>query len=192
MALESACIPIPSEVIMPFSGYLVSTGRFNLWLVATAGAIGCNLGSTVAYAVGAYGGRRLVEKWGHYILLSPAELSRIDEFFKRFGSTTVLIGRLLPIVRTFISLPAGIARMPFWKFQIYTFVGSWPWCFVLAYVGLKLGQAWDSNPWLKNTMHFLDFAILGIVLMAIAWYGWRIRHVHAAKPDRDTASKGEM
>lgn len=192
MALESACIPIPSEVIMPFSGYLVSTGRFNLWLVATAGAIGCNLGSTVAYAVGAYGGRRLVEKWGHYILLSPAELSRIDEFFKRFGSTTVLIGRLLPIVRTFISLPAGIARMPFWKFQIYTFVGSWPWCFVLAYVGLKLGQAWDSNPWLKNTMHFLDFAILGIVLMAIAWYGWRIRHVHVAKPDRDTASKGEM
>lgn len=167
---------------MLFSGYLVSTGRFNLFFVATAGAVGCNLGSTVAYAVGAYGGRRLVEKWGQYVLLSPRELNRIDEFFKRFGAITVLGGRLLPIVRTFISLPAGIARMSFWKFQIYTFVGSWPWCFVLAYVGLKLGQAWDSTPWLKGIMHSLDFAILGIVMLAIAWYAWRIWRTYAAGP----------
>lgn len=173
MALESACIPIPSEIIMPFSGYLVSTGRFDLILVATAGAVGCNIGSTVAYVVGAYGGRPAIERWGRYILLDTDELARVDGFFKRFGGAAVLIGRLLPVVRTFISLPAGIARMPFWRFQIYTFIGSWPWCFGLAYVGLRLGRAWDTSPRLKAIMHSLDGVILVVIVAAVVWYVWR-------------------
>jgi membrane protein DedA with SNARE-associated domain len=112
MAIESACIPLPSEVIMPFSGYLVYTGRFNLWWVATMGALGCNAGSLVAYEIGAYGGRRLIERFGQYILLSRHELDLADRFFARWGSATVFFSRLLPVIRTFIALPAGVARMP--------------------------------------------------------------------------------
>jgi len=125
MAIESACIPLPSEIIMPFSGYLVSTGRFDLLLVATAGAIGCNLGSTIAYAIGDHGGRPLIEKWGAYVLIGRGDLDRVDRFFARYGSIAVLVGRLLPVIRTFIALPAGVARMPRLRFQIYTFLGSW-------------------------------------------------------------------
>ncbi len=182
MALESAGIPIPSEIIMPFSGYLASAGRFNLFLVATVGALGCNTGSAAAYAIGAYGGRNFVQKWGRYILLNRTELNRIDRFFYRFGAVTVLIGRLLPVVRTYISFPAGIARMPFWKFQIYSFIGSWPWCFALAYVGFRLGKAWEANPSLKYAMHSLDFAVIGLVVLAVAWYTWRIWRGNASDP----------
>jgi membrane protein DedA with SNARE-associated domain len=138
MALESACIPLPSEVIMPFAGYLVSTGRFGLFLVATAGAVGCNIGSTVAFEVGARGGRPLVERWGARLHLNPGEIEWADRWFERRGSITVLIGRLLPIVRTFIALPAGIARMNRGRFHVYTFVGSWFWCLALAYIGRLL------------------------------------------------------
>ena len=176
MALESACIPLPSEIIMPFAGYLVSTGRFDLWLVATAGAIGCNVGSTVAYLVGAYGGRKAVLRWGHYVLFSARELDRLDHFFQKYGSAAVLIGRLLPVVRTFISLPAGIAKMPFLRFQIYTFVGSWPWCFALAYLGMVLGEQWDSNPTVQAIFHRFDWAIVGLLAAAFAvyiYYRWR-------------------
>ncbi|WP_210402002.1 DedA family protein [Thioclava sp. F36-6] len=170
MAIESACIPLPSEVIMPFSGYLASKGQFSLLLVATVGAIGCNIGSTLAYFIGAYGGRRAVERWGRYILLSQSDLDRADRWFSRYGSAAVFVSRLLPLVRTFISLPAGIARMPFWKFQIYTFFGSWPWCLVLAYVGLKLGQAWDQSPALRNTMHALNGVVLVAILIGVGFY----------------------
>lgn len=159
---------------MPFAGYLVSTGRFSLVLVATAGAVGCNIGSTVAYGAGALGGRPLVERWGHYILLSQKDLDRADHFFRRYGGPAVLLARLLPVVRTFISLPAGIARMPFWRFQLYTFVGSWPWCFILAYVGLKLGQEWESNPVFRSVMHYADLVVGAAVLGALAWYLTRI------------------
>jgi membrane protein DedA with SNARE-associated domain len=170
MAIESACIPLPSEIIMPFSGYLVSTGRFDLLLVATAGALGCNLGSTIAYLVGYYGGRPLVEKWGGYVLIGRQDLALVDRFFARFGSATVFIGRLLPVVRTFIALPAGIARMSQIKFQIYTFVGSWPWCFALAYIGMRLGERWDTDPGLHDVMHRFDAVIVAIVALAIVWY----------------------
>jgi membrane protein DedA with SNARE-associated domain len=170
MAIESACIPLPSEIIMPFSGYLVSTGRFDLVMVATAGALGCNLGSTLAYAVGYYGGRPLVEKWGAYILVSRRDLALVDRFFTRYGSITVFISRLLPVVRTFIALPAGIARMPQLKFQIYTFVGSWPWCFGLAYVGVKLGERWESDPTLREFLHRFDAVIIGIIVIGVVWY----------------------
>jgi membrane protein DedA with SNARE-associated domain len=173
MAIESACIPLPSEIIMPFSGYLVFTGRFDLVAVATAGAIGCNLGSSVAYAVGYYGGRPLVEKWGAYVMVSRRDLALVDRFFDRFGGITVFVSRLLPVVRTFIALPAGIARMPQLKFQIYTFLGSWPWCFALAYIGAKLGERWETDPTLREIFHRFDVLIVAVFALAVIWYVWR-------------------
>jgi membrane protein DedA with SNARE-associated domain len=170
MAIESACIPLPSEIIMPFAGYLVHTGRFNLYLVATAGALGCNLGSGVAYWVGSHGGRALIEKYGRYVLLRHRDLDRTEYFFHHFGQLTVLLGRMFPVVRTFIALPAGIGKMPLLRFHIYTFIGSWPWCFVLAYAGMKLGQRWDTDPRLKHVMHRLDAVIVVCLVIAIAWF----------------------
>ncbi len=176
MAIESACIPLPSEIIMPFAGYLVSTGRFDLWLVATAGAIGCNIGSAVAYEVGKRGGRPAIERWGRYVLLGPGELDAADRFFARFGSAAVLIGRLLPVIRSFIAFPAGIARMPLRRFHLYTFIGSWPWCFGLAWLGMKLGAAWDSDPRIKTAFHSADVVIGALIVIAVALYVWhRVR-----------------
>ncbi len=178
MAVESACILLPSEVIMPFAGYLAFTGRFSLVLAATAGALGCNIGSTLAYIVGARGGRGMVERWGHYILLNPGDLDRADRFFHRFGGPAVLVARLLPVVRTFIALPAGIARMPMVPFQLYTFIGSWPWCYALAYIGCILGERWETDPRLRAVMHRFDFAIVGLLVLGAAWFVWRhVRHV---------------
>lgn len=172
MAIESACIPLPSEVIMPFSGYLVYTGRFNLFWVATAGALGCNLGSLVAYYIGYYGGRPLVEKYGSYIFLSEKELNWADRFFEKRGDWAVFISRLLPVVRTFIALPAGIARMKPLRFHIFTFLGSWPWCFALAWVGARLGEQWDKDARLKAWFHRFDAVILGIILISAIWFVW--------------------
>src|SRR6516162_11741455 len=169
MAIESACIPLPSEIIMPFSGYLVYTGRFSLLAVATWGAIGCNLGSVLAYEVGYYGGRPLALKYGHYIFVTQHELNAADRFFARWGSLAVLIARLLPVIRTFIALPAGIARMPRMRFHLYTFLGSWPWCYALAWLGMKLGENWRE---LGRYFHQFDAAI-GILLAAgIVWFVW--------------------
>jgi membrane protein DedA with SNARE-associated domain len=169
MAIESACIPLPSELIMPFAGFLVSEGRFNLFLVATAGAIGCNLGSVLAYEIGYYGGRPLVQRFGSYVLLSQHDMDIADHFFNKYGSATIFIGRLLPVVRTFIALPAGIARMPRLRFHIYTFLGSWPWCFGLAYLGMKLG-----NHWMDIKPYFLRFkeVILVLLIAGIVWFVW--------------------
>jgi membrane protein DedA with SNARE-associated domain len=172
MAIESACIPLPSEVIMPFSGYLVYTGRFSLFWVATAGALGCNLGSLVAYYIGYYGGRPLVEKYGHYIFLSEVELGWADRFFDKWGDWAVFVSRLLPVVRTFIALPAGIAKMKQLRFHLFTFLGSWPWCFMLAWVGMRLGEQWDKDPRLKGWFHRFDAVILGIVVIGAAWFVW--------------------
>ncbi len=176
MAIESACIPLPSEIIMPFAGYLVSIGRFNLYWAATAGAIGCNLGSIVAYEIGKRGGRPLAERWGRYLLIGPGELDTADRFFARFGSIAVLIGRLLPVVRSFIAFPAGVARMPLIPFHLYTFLGSWPWCFGLAWVGMKLGDKWNSDPRVKAAFHSADLVIGIVLIAAVAFYIWhRVR-----------------
>jgi membrane protein DedA with SNARE-associated domain len=183
MAIESACIPLPSEIIMPFAGYLVYLHRFSLFWVATAGAIGCNLGSAVAYWIGAYGGRPLVQRYGAYILLNQRDLDRTTRFFERFGPLTVLLGRLLPVVRTFIALPAGIARMPQLKFHIYTFLGSWPWCFVLAYAGMKLGNAWNTDPRLKNILHKFDAVIVVLLVAGIVWFIWTHLKNRAARSE---------
>lgn len=174
MAIESACIPLPSEVIMPFSGYLVYTGRFNLWWVATAGAIGCNLGSVLAYEIGYYGGRPLALKYGKWILLSQTELDWADRFFARHGSTAVFTARLLPVIRTFIALPAGIARMPRTPFHIYTFAGSWPWCFGLAWLGMKAGENWR---YLGKYFHQFDVVIGAVLVIGAVWFVWsRLKH----------------
>jgi len=172
MAVESACIPLPSEVIMPFAGYLVSIGQFSLIGAATAGALGCNVGSTVAYYVAARGGRPVLERWGRYVLFGRAELERTDRFFDRYGSAAVFFGRLLPVVRTFIAFPAGLARMPMLKFQIYTFLGSWPWCFALAYIGSLLGARWDSDPTFRKLFHDFDAVIVLVLLAGCAWFVW--------------------
>jgi membrane protein DedA with SNARE-associated domain len=169
MAIESACIPLPSELIMPFAGYLVFTGTFKLFWVATMGAIGCNLGSLVAYEVGCYGGRPLVERYGRWILMGRRELEWADRFFLRWGYLAVFFGRMLPVIRTFIALPAGVARMPRMRFHIYTFLGSWPWCFALAYFGMKLGQNWRE---LGKYFHEFDVVIVAALLAAAAWFVW--------------------
>jgi membrane protein DedA with SNARE-associated domain len=170
MAIESACIPLPSEIIMPFAGYLAYSGRLNLFWAATAGAIGCNLGSVIAYEIGFYGGRPLVEKYGQYIWISRHDLDMADRFFLKFGSAAVFIARLLPVVRTFIALPAGVARMPRLRFHVYTFAGSWPWCFVLAWIGMKLGEQWDKDPRLRHWLHRLDALIIVLLLIALVWF----------------------
>lgn len=172
MAIESACIPLPSEIIMPFAGYLVSTGRFSLLGAATAGAIGCNVGSTIAYAVAVYGGRPFLERWGPYLLIRPADMDKTERLFARYGPAMVFVGRLLPVVRTFIAFPAGVARMPMLPFQIYTFVGSWIWCLALAYAGSALGAQWNSSPTLKHLFHAIDAVIVLVIVLAAGWFLW--------------------
>jgi membrane protein DedA with SNARE-associated domain len=167
MAIESACVPLPSEIIMPFSGYLVSTGEFSLWGVSLAGAIGCVVGSALAYWIGYYGGRPAAEKYGKYVLVTHHDLDIADNFFKKYGNFAVFFSRMLPVVRTFISLPAGIARMNFSKFVLYTFLGSLPFCYMLAYIGKKLGDNWNT---LGVYFHKFDIVIGLIILVGIIWF----------------------
>src|ERR1044072_3093088 len=180
VALESACIPLPSEIIMPFSGYLVSTGELNLWGVAIAGAVGCVLGSLVAYWVGMYGGRPFIEKYGKDILLPRHDLDIADRWFAKYGEVIVFVSRLLPAIRTFIAFPAGVARMNLTRFVIYTFAGSLPWCLALAYVGQKLGEQWDKDDTLKTWFHRFDFLIGIVGVIAVTWWVWR--HVKHSRP----------
>ena len=167
MAIESACIPLPSEVIMPFAGYLVFRGEHALWAVALAGATGCVVGSVPAYYLGMYGGRPLIERYGRYLLMSPRDLDLADRWFARHGEATVFFARLLPVVRTFIAFPAGVARMEMRRFLAYTFAGSLPWCLALAYVGMVLGERW---PILRDYFHKFDLLIGALLLAGLAWY----------------------
>ena len=186
MAIESACIPLPSEIIMPFAGYLVSRGEMSLWGVALAGAIGCVLGSLVAYWVGMYGGRPIIEKYGRYVLISRQDLELADRWFARYGEAIIFTSRLLPAVRTFISFPAGVARMNLKRFVLYTFAGSLPWCLGLAFVGQKLGEQWNKDERLKTLFHQFDFVIGIIGLLAVVW--WVRRHLKHLKEDKTKAA----
>jgi len=172
MAIQSACVPIPSEIIMPLAGYALAHTQMQLVLLATVASLASNLGSIPAYWVGAKGGRPMVERYGSWLLLSRRDLDRVDHFFARYGSVTVLIGRMLPIVRTFIAFPAGVARMNQVRFHIYTFVGSWPWCYVLAYVGMRLGASFDSNPRFRALFHRFHLGVEIVLLAAILWFLW--------------------
>jgi membrane protein DedA with SNARE-associated domain len=173
MAIESACIPLPSEIIMPFAGAVTlasvaGDAHLNIWLVGLAGAIGCNVGSVVAYFVGAWLGRPFLERtrWVRFFV-TPHELERVDGWFARRGAVMVFIARLLPVVRTFIALPAGIARMNQVRFHVYTFLGSLPWCLGLAYLGARAGENWDYlRPW----FHRFDAVIGVMIVVAGVWF----------------------
>jgi len=179
MAIESACIPLPSEVIMPFAGYLAFKGQMTflglgagdpvaqIWIAGIFGALGCNLGSVPAYEIGAWGGRKAVEKYGRYIWLNLGHLDQAHRFFERFGAWAIPAARMLPIVRTFIALPAGIARMDRIPFHLYTFLGSLPWCLGLAWVGYKLGEKWDT---LGAWFHKFDLVIVLLLVVGAAWF----------------------
>jgi membrane protein DedA with SNARE-associated domain len=170
MAIQSACIPIPSEVIMPLAGYALAHSQLDLIVLATVASLASNLGSIPAYWVGARGGRPMVERYGSYLLLSRRDLDLVDRFFDRYGSITVLIGRMLPIVRTFIAFPAGVAKMNQLRFHIYTFIGSWPWCYALAYAGMKLGATWNTDPRFKETFHRFHLAVEVVIIIAFVWF----------------------
>ncbi len=170
MGIESACIPLPSEIIMPFSGYLASTGRFNLYLVSVAGALGCLVGSILAYYVGIWGGRAFILKYGRYFLISHKDLETAERWFSRYGDWAIFFSRLMPVIRTFISLPAGISKMNFSKFAIYTFLGSLPWCFALAYVGKILGENWQS---IRVYFHNADIVIVVLIVLGIGFFIYR-------------------
>lgn len=172
MAIESACIPLPSEIIMPFSGYLVSTGEFTMLVVTLAGAVGNVVGSIAAYYAGIFGGRSFVERYGPYFLVSHRDLDTADRWFQKYGEAAVFFSRMLPVVRTFISLPAGIARMNFPRFVVFTFLGALPWCYLLAYVGVKMGERWED---LRQYFHQFDIVIglaLAAVLAFFVWSHW--------------------
>ena len=170
MAVQSACIPIPSEVIMPFAGAALAHGQMELILLATLASLASNLGSIPAYWVGAKGGRPMVERYGSWLLLSRRDLDRVDHFFVHYGSIAVLAGRMLPIIRTFIAFPAGVAKMNQVRFHIYTFVGSWPWCYALAYIGMKLGDAWDTDPRFKEAFHRFHLGVEGVLVVGLVWF----------------------
>jgi membrane protein DedA with SNARE-associated domain len=172
ITLNSSGIPIPSELIMPFSGYLVYLGRFNLFLVALAGTVGCNIGSAIAYWIGAKGGRPLVERYGRWVLMSSHDLDRMSRFFEKYGSIAILIGRMLPIVQTFVAFPAGIAKMARLRFHIYTTIGSLIWYFCLASIGRKLGEAWDTDPRLHEWFHRFHLVVELALLAGVIYFLW--------------------
>jgi membrane protein DedA with SNARE-associated domain len=167
MAIESACIPLPSEIIMPFAGFLVSKGEMTLFGIAMAGAIGCVVGSIPAYYLGMFGGRPLVEKYGKYVLISHKDLDMADDWFAKHGEIIIFIARLLPGVRTFIAFPAGVARMNMTKFVVYTFVGSFIWCWALGYVGMRAGEHWED---LKVYFHEFHYVIVALGVAFVVWY----------------------
>jgi membrane protein DedA with SNARE-associated domain len=169
MAIESACIPLPSEIIMPFSGYLVTTGQFTMLGVTLAGAVGNVIGSMVAYFAGVWGGRPFVERYGPYMLVSHKDLEIADRWFDRYGEVAVFFSRMLPVVRTFISLPAGIARMNFPRFVLFTFLGALPWCYLLAYIGVKMGEQWEH---LRDYFHQFDIVIGLLLVLGAGYFLW--------------------
>ncbi len=174
MALESTATPIPSELVMPFAGYLASTGRFSIYLVIFAGALGCLFGSLFSYYVGKYLGLPIIRKYGKYILIREKDLQWTHDWFMRKGERTIFISRFIPIVRHLISIPAGISGMNAWKFSIYTFAGSLIWVSILAYAGLSLGENWEA---VRAVTEKISFLILGLLIIAAAIYIYRhIKH----------------
>ncbi len=170
MAIESACIPLPSEVIMPMAGWMVYRGVFDIWLVALAGTLGNTFGSSLAYWVGYLGGRPLIERYGRYILISAHDLEVADRWFGKYGEAAVFFSRLLPVVRTFISFPAGVARMNFGKFLLYSTLGAFPWVVALAFAGKAMGDHWVV---VREALKNFDYPIVAVILLAVGYYIYR-------------------
>jgi membrane protein DedA with SNARE-associated domain len=166
MVAESACIPIPSEGTMLFAGFNVSDGSWSMAEIVTAGVLGNLVGSWIAYAVGYFGRVDLLERHGSKLHVKPEHLQRADRWFERYGSVAVFVCRLLPVVRTFISLPAGVARMPFWRFTLLTLLGCIPWVWLLGFIGMQAGDNWDS--W-KDNLHYVDYAVVAALVALLAW-----------------------
>jgi membrane protein DedA with SNARE-associated domain len=186
MTAESACIPIPSEATMLFAGFNVDQGEFSLFAATAAGVLGNLLGSWIAYAVGYFGRIELIERHGKWLHIRKSSLDRADRWFERYGDWAVLFSRMLPIVRTFISLPAGVARMPFWRFTVFTLIGCIPWVFALTFIGDQVGAEWHK--W-KDALRYVDYAVLaaivvGIVYLVVRW--WRRRG--QAEPATDASA----
>jgi membrane protein DedA with SNARE-associated domain len=176
MILESACIPVPSEAIMLYGGFLVSQGDESLTLIIAAGVLGNVVGSWIAYGVGRYKGREWALRW-HWLHITPKRLDSADRWFARYGDWAVLISRCLPIIRTFISLPAGIARMPFWRFTFLTLIGCIPWVTLLALAGRAVGDNWED---LQQQLHYLDYTLLVLIVATVAWLV--VRHRRRRRP----------
>jgi membrane protein DedA with SNARE-associated domain len=172
MTLESACIPVPSEVIQLFAGYLVSQHRMTFFAAVSAGVMGNVIGSWIAWAVGYWGGRPAIERYGRYIHVTPARLDRAQGWFDHHGEVTVLVGRCLPLVRTFISLPAGIARMPFWRFTLFTLIGCIPWVVGLTLIGVAVGPSWER--W-RHRLEYLDYVVAAVIVIGIVYLYIRSR-----------------
>jgi membrane protein DedA with SNARE-associated domain len=181
MGIESAMIPLPSELVLPFAGFLVSDpsqieplthGPWNFWLVVIAATIGNTIGSLIAYAIGAWGGRPFLERWGRYLLIRPHEIELAERFFERWGAATAFFSRLLPVVRTFISFPAGVARMPLPKFIAYSTAGAVPWSIALVWAGTLLGARWTD---IRHALQPFDLAMaLGVVGLVVLFVWWRL------------------
>jgi membrane protein DedA with SNARE-associated domain len=165
MLAESACIPIPSEATMLFAGFNVSEGHYSLLVVTLVGSLANLVGSWVAYAVGYYGRVDILEKHGRKLHIKPSHLAWADRWFERHGDATVFFTRMLPIIRTFISLPAGVARMPFWRFTVLTFLGCLPWVFMLTFIGQQVGANWED--W-KDSLHYVDYAVAAAIVIGVA------------------------
>jgi membrane protein DedA with SNARE-associated domain len=172
MVAESACIPIPSETTFLFAGFNVSNGEYSMFAVVATGTIANLVGSWIAYAVGYFGRIDILEKHGAKLHIKLSHLQWADRWFERYGDATVFFTRMLPIIRTFISLPAGIARMPFWRFTVFTTLGCIPWIFMLTFIGKQVGDRWES--W-KDNLHYVDYAVLAMIVLGVAFLIVRAR-----------------
>jgi len=172
MVAESACIPIPSETTFLFAGFNVARGEYSLFAVVATGTFANVVGSWIAYAIGYYGRVDILEKHGKKLHIKPSHLKWADDWFARYGSATVFFSRMLPIIRTFISLPAGVARMPFWKFSVLTLAGCVPWIFMLTFIGKQAGDNWED--W-KDSLHYVDYAVAALIVLAIIYFVVRNR-----------------
>jgi membrane protein DedA with SNARE-associated domain len=166
MVLESACIPVPSEATMLFAGFNVSDGHYSLFAAVAVGSVANLIGSWIAYAIGYYGRVDVLEKHGRKLHIKQSHLQWADRWFEKHGDATVFFSRMVPIVRTFISLPAGVARMPFWRFSLLTLAGCVPWVFLLAFIGKQAGDNWDN--W-KDKLHYVDYAVVALVVVGIVY-----------------------
>ena len=186
MVAESACLPIPSEATMLFAGFNVANGEYPLLAAVAVGVFANVVGSWIAYAVGYYGRIDILEKHGAKLHIKPSHLAWADRWFEKYGDATVFFSRMLPIVRTFISLPAGVARMPFWRFTILTALGCIPWVFALVFTGKQAGDHWED--W-KDKLHYIDYAVVAAILLGVVWLfvRYRRRRADASAPDASSA-----
>ena len=188
MVLESACIPVPSEATMLFAGFNVSDGQYSLFAAVAVGSVANLIGSWIAYAVGYYGRIDILEKHGKKLHVKKSHLETADRWFEKYGDWIVLVSRCLPIIRTFISLPAGVARMPFWRFSVFTLIGCIPWVFMLTFIGKEAGDNWEQ--W-KDNLHYVDYAVAAAIVVAAIYFLVKWRRGGKSEPGPSTSTSGE-